>query len=126
MKRLWIAIGIMALVFCATLYNAHYLDSFTHQLTGLLAQAEERAEEGDWDGAKDLTGDAYQIWEGNSSYLHILLRHQDTDQVQVSFREVWEFLSREEDGEYSAANARLMAQIELIYEAEQLTLKNVL
>lgn len=126
MKRLWIAIVIMALVFCATLYNAHYLSVFTHQLTDLLADAEALAEAGDWDRAEDLTGEAYQLWEDHSGYLHILLRHQDTDQVHIGFREVWEFLNRQEDGEYSAANARLMTQIELLYEAEQLTLKNVL
>ena len=32
----------------------------------------------------------------------------------------------QEAGEYSAANARLMTQISLLYEAEQFTLKNVL
>lgn len=37
-----------------------------------------------------------------------------------------EFLTCQEAGEYSAANARLMTQISLLYEAEQFTLKNVL
>lgn len=126
MKRLWIALAIMALVFCATLYNAHYLSGFTHQLTELLAEAEELAEAGDWERAKGSTGTAYQCWEDHSAYLHILLRHQDTDQIYTGFREVREYLDRQEDGEYSAANARLMTQIELLYEAEQLTLKNLL
>ena len=54
------------------------------------------------------------------------LRHSDTDQIYTGFQEVLEFLTCQEAGEYSAANARLMTQISLLYEAEQFTLKNVL
>ena len=56
----------------------------------------------------------------------MLLRHADTDEVSSSFQEVGEFITCREDGEYSAANARLIAQIRLLYEAEQLSLKNIL
>ena len=49
-----------------------------------------------------------------------------TDSIYTSFREVVEFLDSREQGEYSAANARLIALIELLNESEQLTLKNIL
>lgn len=126
MKRLWIAAGLLVAVFAATLVNAHYLNGFTGALTGQLTQAEAAAESGDWAGAQSMTRQAYDAWEGNSAYLHIMLRHADTDQIQTGFQEVLEFLQCREGGEYSAANARLIAQIGLLYEAEQLTLKNVL
>ena len=48
------------------------------------------------------------------------------DRIYTGFQEVLEFLTCQEAGEYSAANARLMTQISLLYEAEQFTLKNVL
>ena len=48
------------------------------------------------------------------------------DSIYTSFREVVEFLDSREQGEYSAANARLIALIELLNESEQLTLKNIL
>ena len=126
MKRLWIAIAILAAVFAATLFNAHYLNGFTGQLSDMLTRAEVQAEAGNWPEAEELTQRAYHAWESHSSYLHILLRHSDTDQIHTGFREVQEFINCQEGGEYSAANARLIAQIELLYEAEQLTLKNVL
>ena len=37
-----------------------------------------------------------------------------------------EYLDCREGGEYSAANARLLLRLELLSEAERLTLKNVL
>ena len=107
MKRLWIAALLLAVLFGATLCNNLYLRGFTGALNALLEQAEARAETGD-------------------CYLHILLRHSDTDQIYTGFQEVLEFLTCQEAGEYSAANARLMTQISLLYEAEQFTLKNVL
>ena len=58
-------------------------------------------------------------------YLHVLLRHADTDQIYAGFQETLALLESQEYGEYAAANARLVTQIELLSEAEQLTLKNV-
>ena len=126
MKRLWIACGILALVFAATLYNTHYLSGFTNELTTLLTRAEIGAEDGDWETAGELTRQAVENWDRHAVSLHVLLRHTEVDDVNTSFQEVREFINCQEGGEYSAANARLIAQIELLYEAEQLTLKNVL
>lgn len=126
MKRLWIACGILAVLFAATLYNASYLDRLTASLSDQLTQAEAYAEAGDWAEAARLTEGAFDEWESHTLYLHVLLRHADTDDVNSSFQEVGEFITCQESGEYSAANARLMTQIRLLYEAEQLSLKNIL
>ncbi|WP_294552206.1 DUF4363 family protein [uncultured Pseudoflavonifractor sp.] len=126
MKRLWIACGILAAIFAATLYNASYLNRFTASLSDRLTQAEAWAEAGNWAEAARLTEDAFQAWESHNLYLHVLLRHSDTDDINSSFQEVGEFISCQESGEYSAANARLITQIRLLYEAEQLSLKNIL
>ena len=111
---------------CYYLCNNLYLRGFTGALNTLLEQAEARAETGDWEEAHVLTEQALTQWQSRDSYLHILLRHSDTDQIYTGFQEVLEFLTCQEAGEYSAANARLMTQISLLYEAEQFTLKNVL
>lgn len=126
MKRLWIACGILAVLFAATLYNASYLDRLTASLADQLTQAEAYAEAGDWTEAARLTEGAFDEWESHTLYLHVLLRHADTDDVNSSFQEVGEFITCQEGGEYSAANARLITQIRLLYEAEQLSLKNIL
>ena len=126
MKRLWIALALLAVVFTGTLVSSHYLSDFSTQLTGLLEQAERKAEEGDWPGADRLTQEALDRWESWDFYLYTMLRHSDTDKVQTGFREVREFINCREGGEYSAANARLIAEIELLSEMEQFTLKNIL
>ena len=119
MKRLWIACAILALLLAATLWNAGRLERFTASLTDLLEQAEAQAEGEAW-------REAYDRWESRSTSLHITLRHSDTDDIQTGFQEVLEFLQCQEAGEYSAANARLIARLELLSEAEQLSLENIL
>lgn len=126
MKRIVIAAAILLFTFAATLGHSFYIASFTKDLTALLEAAEIQAENEDWETAGILTQNAQDQWTDSDAYLHILLRHNDTDSVYTGFREVAEFIQCEESGEYSAANARLIAELELLSEAEQLTLKNIL
>ena len=125
MKRVWVATGILLVIFGATLANSYYLKAFTQELTTKLTQAEASAETGDWDTSKRLTDEAYNTWFASDAYLHVTLRHADIDTILIGFREVNEFITCEEGGEYSAANARLITEVGLLYEAEALTLKNI-
>ena len=118
MKRLWFAVGVMAVLFTATLLNSRYLRNFSAGLTDRLVQAEVQAEAGNWEEAGRLTKEALDVCT--------VLRHSDTDQIHTGFREVQEFINCQEGGEYSAANARLISQVELLYEMEQFNLKNLL
>lgn len=126
MKRAWIAGGVLVLLLAVSWWNAWYIQSFSEELSTALAQAEDAAEAGDWETAGLLTLDAQKRWEGASRYLYTVLRHSDTDQVEIEFQAVLEWIECREDGEYSSANAELMAQLELIAGMEQPTIKNLL
>jgi len=125
-RRLWVSVILLALIFSATLWNVSYLSRFINQVTELLTAAEALAEGGDWGGAQSLTEEARHLWESREPYLYITLIHSDTDEIYVGFREVLEYICSQEDGEYSAANARLIAKLELLHEMDELTLKNIL
>ena len=127
MRRLWLSVGILITLSALTLYNTHYLNSYTKELTTLLNQAENCAADGDWDAAADKTEAALDRWKSHETYLHMVLQHGDTDEVLLSFQEVQKLIAYQEDGgEYSAANARLITQIGLLYEMEQLNWKNLI
>lgn len=127
MRRLWISVTILIVLFCLTMYNSHYLDSYTKELTTLLKQAEICVADGDWDAAADKTEAALEQWNSRETYLHMILQHRDTDEVLLSFQEVRQLITHQEHGgEYSAANARLIAQIKLLSEMDALNLKNIL
>ena len=127
MRRFTISLAVLIGLFCMTLYNSHYLGRYTQELTDLLVQAETCAAEGDWDAAADKTEAALDRWNSRETYLHMVMHHQDTDDILLDFQEVRQLIDHREDGgEYAAANARLIARIGLLYEMEQLNLKNLL
>jgi len=126
LKRFWIAIAILILIFAATVGNTFYLGRLTTELSGLLTQAEQSAEQGNWDQAQQITEQARARWNSHSPYLHIVLHHADIDQIETCFGEALELIHRREDGEYSAANVRLITQIGLLYESECFSLANIL
>ena len=126
MKKGWLAVGLLAGMVVLSLWHVSALRGLTEDLGEQLRRAEELAESGDWDRAEEITKAASEQWNGRAFYLHVTLDHKTADDIAVGFAETLEFLAWQETGEYSAANARLMTQISLLYEAEQFTLKNVL
>ena len=127
MRRLWISLAALSALFCLTLCNSYYLKNYTQGLSQLLTEAEICVTLDDWDAAADKTEAALDRWKSRETYLHMILQHQDTDEVLLSFQEVRQLIAHQEHGgEYSAANARLITQIGLLSEMEELNLKNIL
>ena len=128
MRRLYAALGLLALL--AVLCGIHtvHLSRFTGQLTDLLTQAQELVERDDWEAAARLTREAKGRWTDHEGYLHTTLRHADIDAILISFDETLAYLTGDErqPAEYAAANARLITQIQLLIEAELPTLTNLL
>ena len=128
MKRLYLSVGLIALLAVLSGLHIWQLNRVTGQLTGLLTQAQELVEQEDWEGAARLTRQAKERWMEWESYLHITLRHADTDAIQVSMDEALAFLEggEKQPAEYAAVNARLLTQLGLLVEAELPTLTNLL
>lgn len=126
MKRLWIAAVLLIFLLGASLTNAWYAQRLTGGMREELGLAQRMAEEGNWGRAESLTRQVYEDWQDHHFYFHTLMRHSDTDQVLRAFRTVLEYLKLQEPDQYNAANADLMAQLELLAEMEQASVVNVL
>ena len=128
MKRLYLSIGLIVLLAVLSGLHIWQLNRVTGQLTDLLTQAQELVEQEDWEGAARLTRQAKERWMEWESYLHITLRHADTDAIQVSMDEALAFLEggERQPSEYAAVNARLLTQLGLLVEAELPTITNLL
>ena len=126
MRRLWIAAGLVGLLLAASLANAWYAQKITDDMGRRLERAQELAQGEDWGEAERIPRQVFQDWEERHFYFHTLMRHSDTDEILRAFREVLEYLEVREIDQYRAANADLVAQLELLAEMEQATLVNVL
>lgn len=126
MKRLWIAAALLLALLGASLANAWYAQSLTDSMREQLRLAQALTKQDDWDKAELLTRQAYEDWQKNHFYFHTAMRHSDTDQILRAFRSVLEYLELQEPDQYNAANADLIAQLELLAEMEQASVVNVL
>ena len=126
MKRLYIAAALLILLLGASLTNGWYAQNITGEMCKELRQAQLLAEVEDWSQAESITRQVYEDWQGRHFYFHTLMRRSDTDQVLRAFRQVLEYLRLQEPDQYNAANADLMAQLELLAEMEQASVVNVL
>ena len=126
MKRLWIAAAILLCMLLGTLANSWYLNRLVSTLEQQLAAAHVLACQDSWDTASRITQQAAQRWQEHDFYVHIMLPHKDIDEIHLTFCEVQEYLELEETDQYTAANAKLIAQLSLLAEMEQLNIKNVL
>lgn len=107
------------------LWNAWYADRLTGRMAGQLEQAQELADRGDWEGAVRLSRESFHLWQAHDAYLHVMMRHSDTDQILRGFRALDQYLALEESDQYTAANAELICQLELLSEMEQPSLVNI-
>ena len=126
MKRLTVALVLLAVVLGATLFHSRYLDRLTGGFCEQLQQAAALAGRENWSRALELTEQTLTEWESQDFYLHVMLRHTDIDAIRQTFHEVIESLRLAEPDQYTAANAKLITQLELLAEAERPDLKNVL
>ena len=128
MRRLYLSVGLIALMAALSGLHVWHLNDLTGQLTAQLTQAQALAQREDWDGAARLTRQAKERWTGHEGYLHTTLCHTDIDAVLISMDEALAFLegNEKQSAEYAAVNARLLTQLELLVEAELPTLTNLL
>lgn len=126
MRRLWGCAAVLALLFAASLWNSHLLTRTTDALALSLSRAQSLAEQEEWDLAREATEAAQAQWRAHQGYLYTVLRHSDADEVEVGFDEVLELLNWREYAEYTSVNTRLIANIRLLAEMDQLTLLNLL
>ena len=126
MRRFWAAAVILVFLLAGTLVNAGAARRFAGGLTDQLERAQELAAQGDWEGAEAISQEVYQRWRDREFYLHVFMRHSDTDQILRSFRALEQYLALEEADQYTAANADLITQLELLAEMEQPSWMNIL
>ena len=126
MKRLWIAVAILLVMLGSTLVNSRYIDRTVSDFVEQLTAAHKQAASDNWEHAAQLTRQVVDHWQHHDFYFHVMLPHQDIDDIHMTFREVEQYLELEEADQYNAANAKLITQLELLAEMEQLNLKNIL
>lgn len=127
MKRLFISTAIIALFAGLCVIHVNHLSRLTEEMIAQIETASISVQKGNWGAAKKAAGSAAEKWEKHAFYLHTTLRHTDIDAILASMKELDAYLdSREDRAESLATAAKLINQLELLLEAEQPSIKNLL
>lgn len=125
MKRMAMAVVLLAALLAGSLWNARYVQRLVDGLSAPLTQAQALVEGGQWTQAEALTHNAYDAWQEQRPFVHTLLRHADTDRITEGFRVTLSHLRQQDCVEYSAANSALLTHLEVLAEIEQASLGNI-
>lgn len=126
MKWFWVPCVILIAMLASTLASSWYLQTLTVSVKEQLQQAQTLVEGEKWSEAQDKTSAARSAWQEKEVYIHITLRHSDINEVYKGFERVEACIRAEEYAEYTAANAELIAHLELINQSEMLDIENLL
>lgn len=126
MRRLWGSLAVLALLVGLMLWNIRAVGEASAGLCQTLRQAQNLAESGDWAAAEKQTEQAYTQWQEQRLWLSIVLRMDDTSQVDSSFHEARALVRDRELKDYLPASRELVQHVEQLGEWERPSWENVL
>ncbi|NCC67898.1 MAG: DUF4363 family protein [Clostridia bacterium] len=123
MKKELVAATILVLIAVCGIINISVVIKTTGTLIGEIEQAEKLLFSGDKTGAEKAVGASLEEWLKRDKYSHIMLRHDDVDNVTEAY---YELLTGIQSGaEARALFASLNERLERLAEIEQPKLSSI-
>ena len=118
------------LLLCAllgfSLWNGAVISRETEACSAAVEQARTAARKDDWSAAESALRRGYDRWQSRQTYLHIVEPHAAVEEAEAMFRRAFAFAAVQEDAEFQAETAGLLAQLRVLAEMEQPRIGNIL
>lgn len=124
MKREWIALSLLMLLFLGAAWHLAAADSLMEAVEHSIHRAELAARQGDYDAALLALENGREVWNRHRTYTDIFFRHPDLDTLQDAFASL-EQLLRQEDPAWPAALALLRYHLEALNRMEHISMGTV-
>lgn len=125
-KGLLIPAALLGAILAFCLWNGAVMAGHTARWRAQLEEADRRVLLEDWEGAAAAIRASCADWTERQTYLHCVTGHDAVDDAEAMFRRCLAFAERREDSELRAELADLRAQLRLLAEMEEFSLRNVL
>lgn len=126
MKTLYIPTAILALILGFSLWGGMYSDMRTDQWITLLDEAGALAQQENWDEANRVLDEAYRDWNSSQTFYHTTMKHEDLDEAEFFFTGAIAACREEDNEEFHILLAQLIKQLQLLAEAQKVSLQNIL
>lgn len=118
MKRVWWSVGVLLLIVVLCAWGAFRVNGICRSTEDMLRQAETCVYLGDYEGARQEVFCSHAIWKKHEGFLGIMLRHTETDDIDVMFPAVMESLRQKNEEEFFLRNRELIASFRSISRME--------
>ena len=126
MKILRIPLFVLVALLVFALTNGAWMERRCSGWTDELDAIDQSVLQDDWDGAQQQLYVLYKDWQSAQLWLHITADHEEINAAEGLFCRSL-VLSQEADSvEFRAHIAELRSQLQLLYEMERLSIKNIL
>ena len=126
MKRLWIGLGILAVLICLGIGVTRYTHGIQEAISEELAQARERAGEGRWEECVARANRAYGLWQRHHSCLAAITDHKPMEDAERLFSQLFIYLEIRDPAAFSACCAGLEVLMHAIGETQAISWWNLL
>lgn len=126
MKQIVISVSLIVVIVLAGIINTHMADERLGGIIDMLDMSEAYVDKGDWDTAEQFAMQAMYDWERSQTYLCIISRHSELDEINATVNRTMESLRCRDYTLFKTENTVLVGMLEHIYEMEQLNLENIL
>ena len=127
MKRFfWIPFLLLLALFGATLVNAAVADRLVEDWCTELDQLQSTAQAEDWDSVRTDLAAFHQGWDRHATYFHIILQHDELNEVESLLARADSFAFEQDEGEFRACVAELQSQLLVLSEMQEISIRNIL
>lgn len=124
MKRLYLALGFLAIAVSLCIFEQYTVSTVYREATAYIAAAEEKAGNGDYEGAKAVCAELKAYWDKKEKYMAAMIDHGMLDDAGVTVNSL-EALADSESDSLSDELITAENQIRAIYENQRITFGNV-
>ena len=125
MKFFWIPAAILTLLLGLSLWSAAAVSAAVEPWRAALEEAAEAAGE-DWARAERIVSETRTDWEARHGRLHVITAHDALDAADALFAAAESAAAVRDESAFRTALAQLDAQLRVVAERQQPTLRNVL
>ena len=125
-KGLLLPAALLAAILAFCLWNSAAMTAGAARWRAQLEEADRLAQAGKWEQAAAAIRAGYGDWSSRQTYLHIVTGHDAVDGAEAMYHRSLAFAESREDSELRAELADLRAQLRLLAEMEEFSLRNVL
>ena len=111
MKRLWLGLGLVALILVAGVFLEQCLEGRHHPQAEALEQAADWARQENWQMARELLTRTRQDWQEHRDLVAALVHHGILDDIDVCFAKLEVYAAEGSRTEFCAGCAGLALQL---------------